>query len=1021
MLGLSTGGWTVYWCALGIFLTSVAAGTQVRAQDLRGLNDRIEQLSNAGRYSEAIPLAERALELTRARRGESHIETATRMGWLADLHKDQGNYAQAEPLYLRALAIRVSRLGAGHPTVALSLNNLAGMYEEEGRYDEAEPMYERALAIVEKELGPSHANVGTALNNLGQLYHSQGRFSDAESLYVRALATREKALGREHQDVGESVNNLAELYRDLHRYGEAEALFKRSLTIYGNALGSGHPNFATALNNLALLYSEWGRFAEAERHYQHALVIREKMLGVDHPFTNLSRGNLAALYGKLGRYADAEALLIRARTSLEQSLGPDHPYVARSFNNLAAIYVEQGRYADAQALFKHSLAISEKVLGREHPDIITSLGNLAGLYFEQRDWSQAADFLRRSTDIIIQRARRGAVAAGSAGQVQTSTGKGSSETERAKGHFWGLVAATFHLADGGRDARRSLAAETFQTVQWSQSSEAAASLAQMAVRGARGDPALAVRVRERQDLVAEWQKRDGARTAAVAQPPDRRNANAETANSARLAAIDTRVADIDRRFRVDFPDYVALTSPSPLSVDEVQAQIAPDEALILFLDTPEWKSAPEATFLWVVTKADVRWVRSSVGTPSLAREVAALRCGLDYDGAWGVAGSRCAELLGVVYTAADRAAGKPLPFEVARAHALYKALFGQIEDLVGGKHLFVVPSGPLTQLPLHVLVTAEPRKSTAGIADHRQIAWLARSNTITVLPAVASLQALRQHAKASQAAKPLLGFGNPLLDGPDSSYANLKQAALKKQSCGGPVTADVAERRGGAGVRPFPHRGGIVSAADLRRAPPLPETADELCDVAKATGASEADIFLGARANESEIKRLSVGGGLRDYRVLHFATHGALAGEVSGATEPGLLLTPPQIGTEDDDGYLSASEIAALKLDADWIILSACNTAAGEATGAEALSGLARAFFYAGARALLVSHWYVDSNATAVLIKGAFAELKVDPKLGRAEALRRSMLALINNGSDAQAHPSAWAPFVLVGEGGAGR
>jgi CHAT domain-containing protein len=118
---------------------------------------------------------------------------------------------------------------------------------------------------------------------------------------------------------------------------------------------------------------------------------------------------------------------------------------------------------------------------------------------------------------------------------------------------------------------------------------------------------------------------------------------------------------------------------------------------------------------------------------------------------------------------------------------------------------------------------------------------------------------------------------------------------------------------------------------------------------------------------------------------------------------------------------LSASEIAALKLDADWVILSACNTAGGEAEGAQALSGLARAFFYAGARALLVSHWYVDSNATVTLIKGAFAELKANPKLGRAEALRRSMLALIDKGSAAKAHPAVWAPFVVVGEGGAAK
>jgi CHAT domain-containing protein len=132
-----------------------------------------------------------------------------------------------------------------------------------------------------------------------------------------------------------------------------------------------------------------------------------------------------------------------------------------------------------------------------------------------------------------------------------------------------------------------------------------------------------------------------------------------------------------------------------------------------------------------------------------------------------------------------------------------------------------------------------------------------------------------------------------------------------------------------------------------------------------------------------------------------------------------LILTPPNTATERDDGYLSASEIAQLKLDADWVILSACNTAAGSTEGAEALSGLARAFFYAGARALLVSHWAVASQATVKLITGAVGKMASDKSIGRAEAMRQSMLAVIDKGEAYEAHPTYWAPFVVVGEGAA--
>ena len=140
-----------------------------------------------------------------------------------------------------------------------------------------------------------------------------------------------------------------------------------------------------------------------------------------------------------------------------------------------------------------------------------------------------------------------------------------------------------------------------------------------------------------------------------------------------------------------------------------------------------------------------------------------------------------------------------------------------------------------------------------------------------------------------------------------------------------------------------------------------------------------------------------------------------------GTAEPGLLLTPPETPSEEDDGYLTASEIAGLKLDADWVVLSACNTAAGGEQGAEALSGLARAFIYAQARALLVSHWEVNSEATVKLVTGAMKRLAADKGLGRAEAMRQSMLALMDNGTPREAHPAYWAPFVVVGEGGAGR
>jgi CHAT domain len=189
---------------------------------------------------------------------------------------------------------------------------------------------------------------------------------------------------------------------------------------------------------------------------------------------------------------------------------------------------------------------------------------------------------------------------------------------------------------------------------------------------------------------------------------------------------------------------------------------------------------------------------------------------------------------------------------------VYQALFGSIEDLIKDKQLFLVPSGALTQLPFQVLITDKPDPALRGTEALRHAAWLIRSHALTVLPCVSSLKALRQLAKESHASRALIGFGNPLLDGPDARYVTLAAAARSKTSC--PelskqrVTALTGKRRG---VLPLSLRSGLADGGEIRSQVPLPETADELCAVARALGASEKDIWLGDRATEAEIKRLT--------------------------------------------------------------------------------------------------------------------------------------------------------------------
>jgi CHAT domain-containing protein len=550
-----------------------------------------------------------------------------------------------------------------------------------------------------------------------------------------------------------------------------------------------------------------------------------------------------------------------------------------------------------------------------------------------------------------------------------------------------------------------LSEETFQAAEWIGQNAAGIALAQMASRFSRGEGDLARLVREQQDIRDQWQQIDKQLVATLALPPPQRNAENETQLRQRLAEADRRLLALNARLAKTFPEYATLASPEPLSFEATRELLRADEACVRF-----GFGGPDA-FAWVVTREGARWIRLGDTTANIRSMVQTLRCGLDRSAWESDVSPTCAELS----KTASNTTGDVPRFDLETAHELYQALFGQIEDTIKDKHLIIVPSRFLSSLPFQVLVTEKPSLSDGSNNSYSDAAWLIKRHRIAMLPSISSLKALRRYARTSKAAEPYIGFGNPLLSGPD----NNDRSAWAKQSCKDtPSVLHVADR---TARRAIPKLSGAkrTDVELLRNQYPLPDTADELCAVARLSGAADSAVHLGEKATEKIIKELSAAKVLEKARVLHFATHGLMASEsemLAATAEPALLLTPPSAPTEEDDGLLTASEVAQLKLNADWVILSACNTAAGGADGAETLSGLARAFFYAGARAVLVSHWAVDSDATVKLITKTFDEIKLDANTGRAEALRRSMITLISE-REGYSHPSYWAPFVIVGEG----
>ncbi|NEQ39671.1 MAG: tetratricopeptide repeat protein [Okeania sp. SIO3I5] len=369
-------------------------------EEAKRLYQEAVDLSNQGKYSEAIPLLERALIILENAGASQILRSVQVMNFLGIQHQNQGNYSEALPLFQKSLAVFKKVLGPDHQYVAASLNNLALLYYSQGNYSEALPLFQKSLAVLEKALGTDHPDVAQNLSNQAQLYHAQGNYTEALPLFQRSRAIFEKTLGTNHPKLATTLNNLAILYRDQGNYKEALSLYQRSRAIYEKALGADHPHVALSLNNQAQVYHAQGNYAKALTLFQDSLAIYEKVLGANHPLVATNLNNQAQVYHAQGNYAKALTLFQDSLAIYEKVLGANHPLVATNLNNQAQLYHAQGNYAEALRLFQESLAIREKALGADHPDVATSLNNQAQLYYAQGNYAEALPLYQRSRAIF---------------------------------------------------------------------------------------------------------------------------------------------------------------------------------------------------------------------------------------------------------------------------------------------------------------------------------------------------------------------------------------------------------------------------------------------------------------------------------------------------------------------------------------------------------------------------------------------------------------------------------------------
>jgi CHAT domain-containing protein len=779
-------------------------------------------------------------------------------------------------------------------------------------------------------------------------------------------------------------------------FSQAEDIFRKALDLQAKLLSSNDPALADTLMDLALNVSNQGKAEEAQALFRRAEIIVQKSpfesdrarLATYQGFEAANRGEYAAAqqgarlasaaWRKMAGGSDGNdpQALLRA-----EAPGTERAELAMALDFEAKMALRNDDVVTAGALASEALQIIVQVDSAPQwwkADIMTTLGEVSiaqGRLSAAETYFNSALAIRRlvsgggaPTLPILAALGRAYQTEGmnssaiitfrSAFQIAKSLPQSAEVMSKEQLIPFGAAITDYAETLKDETARQGLYAEAFDAFQLVRSGFIDKTIAKTQARLANDDPKIAALVEELQSAQRQVHVARAELADEQALPDQERSAIAETRLQQTMAEHSRRANALNKQLAGQFPAYHQLANPRPLQLTQLRQRLGDREALVSFI------VGKKQSFIQITRRQGNYIEKISEGEAALGETVKALRGALEIQG------------------------GSVNEFDLQRAHDLYRSLFGRLEQhLHGVDHLIVAASGPLASLPFGLLVTAAPKSK-----NYAEALWLGQKFSLSHTPSIQAFYALRNATARRAPPKLMLAMGAPSLLGAAQSGSG-DALAMARDGC-----------------RPD----GPMNASTLRALSPLPETATELRSVAQLLGTDKSTVFLGAQASEENLRQQP----LQDYSVLYFATHGLLPGELKCQAEPGLVLSPPagQAATKDRDGLLDASEIAALKLNADLVVLSACNTAGGGGKfGGEALSGLAEAFFFAGARSLVVSHWQVPSAATAQLLTAMFGVLGPELKGGAGPALRAAQGRLI--AQQKTAHPFFWAAFVVVGDG----
>ncbi len=919
------------------------------------------------KYEQAENFYKRALDIYEDTKYVEKPKVANTLYYLGKLYRTLGNYSRATHLYKQSLDILEKELGPKHTAVAYRLNNLARLYHDQVQYSKAEPLFKRSIEILEMALGPNHPDVATSLKNMAGLYYDQGLYSKAEPLYKRSLEIHENTLEPDHPSLATSLNNLAELHRDQGLYHQAKPLIKRSLTIKTKVHGPNHPSVVPILNSLANLYHDQGLYSKAEPLYKRSLEIYENASEPDYPNVATILSNLGGLYFDQGLYSKAKPFFMRSLEIDKKNLGPNHPHIATSLNNLGMLNKSLGHYHKAKPLLNRSLEILEKTVGLNHPNVATNFSNLAFLHAATFDLERAFQYSYKSLaadEIIIDQIL------GLRTEAQAlkflSTKMGNLET------FLNLI-NQYHLGASsivgrGLDVwlrRKGIVLEAQKRFQ--------------EVLAYSEDPHI-------YQLFQELSQTKTKLSHMIFSVPYDRDSEVDISKLKKLEkekdALESQLVQLSHAF---------ASQNKELRADRFKvAAILPQEtALIEFVRIREIDfQVTGVPFSWLPDKYLAFILHSGEG-----EDVKLIDLGP-------------AELIDdAIALFREAAADKEFSeSEVIKASSeLYDMVFKPISAGLGSvREIFISPDGNLNLIPFEVL-------------HDDQGHFLIEDYTFNYL--YSGRQLLGGGSKIEESSKALI-MGDPDFE----------------------MSSDLVEEE--------PENVDLRSVLmELRVFRPLPGTKKEVRKISQIIGLDNSLVYTGAEATEENLFAHN------NPSILHLATHGFFredmsindnldlpairsfdfmphdhhqtSGRLIMADNPllrsGLILAGANQTirgeTDSDQGIVTAEKILDLRLwGTDLVVLSACDTGMGEVLTGEGVFGLRRAFNQVGAKSLVMSMWKVPDKETKELMVNFYRNI-FEEELSYSQALRQASLDQLEKTRERYGHanPFYWGGFIFSG------